>query len=399
MTDKRTRADLIAEINHLKSRLAHLESQYPPTSDVTSLSANEARFSQLLETLPIAIFIYQHEKIVYINPAGRNLGGHDLEIIIRDGFWHVIHPDSQDKLREVFRKFNQSEQFTSHLQVKAYDVNQQVMILDVQLVTIPYNQHPALLGAVLDVTAHLQSHERQMALEAEKHRVKVLTDFVRDVSHDFRTPLSTINTAIYLLGRIDDPIKRQQQLDTMREQVKHLDKLVDGLLTMSRLDSGLSTPFKLFDLNLAIIEAIQSLSPHIKEQKQHIHTDLQDDLPLIEGDMQDIYRAIREIMLNAVQYTPASGDIFVSSHRHHNQVHITIQDSGYGISAQDLPRIFDRFFRADQACTVAGVGLGLSIARKVIDHHRGQIDVRSVLQHGSTIIIRLPIRQNQEDTE
>jgi len=398
MTDKRTRADLIAEINDLKNRLAYFESQYQLMSDTTTLSADETRFSQLLETLPITIFIYQDEDIVYLNPAGRNLGGHDLSMIIREGFWHVIHPDSLDNLRDAFRQFNHAEKSISHLEVKAYDVHQQIRILDVQMVSISYNQHPALLGAVLDVTARIQSHEQQVALEAEKHRVKMLTDFVRDVSHDFRTPLSTINTGIYLLGRIDDPIKRQQQLDTMREQVRHLDKLVDGLLTMSRLDSGLSTPFKLFDLNLSIIEAIQSVSPHIKEKKQHIHTDLQDDLPLIEGDMQDIYRAIREVILNAVQYTPASGDIFIASRQHDNQAHITIQDTGYGISKDDLPHIFDRFFRADQARTVAGVGLGLSIARKVIDHHRGQIEVRSVLQHGSTFIIHLPIHHNQEDT-
>lgn len=395
--DKRTRADLIAEIDQLKDRLAQLQAQYQYVTDMLSLSTDETRFSELLEMLPITIFIYQKNRIVYLNPAGRDLGGHDLAQIIRDNAWHIVEPHSLDELREAFRRFNRSEKFKTQIEVRAYDVNQQPLILDVQMVTITYNQQPALLGAILDVTARVQSHERQLELEAEKQRMKMLTDFVQDLGHYFRNPLSTINTGIYLLGRINDPIKRQQQIDIMRDQVKHLDKLIDGLLTMSRLDSNLPTSFKLFNLNLLIMEAIQSLSTYVREKMQHIHTNLQDDLPLIEGNMQDIYRTIREILSNAIQYTPTSGDIFITSRRHQYQVQITIRDTGYGIAQEDLRHIFDRFFRADHARIVSGVGLGLSIARKVIDQHRGKIEVQSTLHEGTTFIIHLPIRQKQQD--
>lgn len=398
MTDKRTRADLLNEIHQLKTRIAQLEAEYQHAMQAKSKFEDEIHLSQLLETLPITIFIYQNQQMVYFNSAAHHLGGYDLEAIIGDNFWQIVHPDSVDILRDAFRQFNVAGELNVRIEVKAYNVHHQLRILDVQMVSITYHHQPALLGAVLDVTERLHAHERQLALEAEKQRVKLLTDFVRDVSHDFRTPLSTINTCVYLLGRIDDPIKRQQQLDIMREQVRHLDKLVDGLLTMSRLDSGLVTPFKLFDLNLVIIETLQSLAPYIKEKKHQIHTDLQDDLSLIMGDMQDVYRAVREIVLNAVQYTPSSGEIIIQTRQHDTMVMIMVQDNGYGISEADLLHIFDRFFRADQARTIGGVGLGLSIARKVIEYHHGRIDVQSKIHHGSVFRIYLPIRQLSEDT-
>lgn len=393
MSDKRTRQDLLNEIEQLKARVARLESVWQKTDDSAVFQNDEARFSQLLETLPITIFIYQDKRVVYLNSAGRKLGGYDLTTIIDEGFWHVVHPDSIDALQEAFRKANRLENFQIRLEVKAYDVNQQVLVLDVMLASISYNNHIALLGAVLDVTEHLQAHEQRLALNTEKERVKVLTDFVRDVSHDFRTPLSTINTSIYLLGRIDDPIKRQQQLNTLREQVRHLDKLVDALLTMSRLDSGLVSTFRAFDLNLVIIEAIQSIVTLSQDKKHIIKTDFQDDLPHIEGDIHEIHRAMRELMLNAVQYTPQDGEIFVQTKHSDNEVVIIITDNGYGITPDDLPHIFDRFFRADQARSIGGVGLGLSIVRKIVEHHHGQIDVQSKPHHGTTFTIHLPIYQ------
>jgi len=393
MSDKRTKQDLLNEIERLKARVATLESVWQKPADMTIFENDEVRFGQLLETLPITIFIYQDKRVVYLNSAGRKLGGYDLTSIIDDGFWHVVHPDSLNALQEAFRKANRLENFQTRLEVKAYDAEKQVVVLDVMLASISYNNQPALLGAVLDVTEHLQAHEQRLALDTEKERVRVLTDFVRDVSHDFRTPLSTINTSIYLLARIDDPIKREQQLNVLREQVRHLDKLVDALLTMSRLDSGLVATFRAFDLNLVIIEAIQSVATHSREKRHTILTDLQDNLPHIEGDIHEIHRAMRELMLNAVQYTPQDGEISVHTKHSGDEVVISIIDNGYGISQDDLPHIFDRFFRADQARSIGGVGLGLSIVRKVVEHHHGQIDVHTELQHGTTFTIHLPIYQ------
>ncbi|HRF97841.1 MAG TPA: ATP-binding protein, partial [Aggregatilineales bacterium] len=104
-------------------------------------------------------------------------------------------------------------------------------------------------------------------------------------------------------------------------------------------------------------------------EKDHpFRTELQDDLPQIWGDIHEIHRALRELMLNAVQYTSPRGEIVVRSYREGDMIIIVVQDSGYGISPEDMPHIFDRFFRADQARTIGGVGSGLSIVRKVIEH-------------------------------
>ena len=393
MSDKRNTKALLEEIEQLKTRVAYLESLIDEKDVLTAFSTDESRFSQLLETLPITVFIYQNRRVVYLNPTGRVLGGHNLPDIIRKDFWSLIHPESIDALKHAFRTFNQVENYQARVEIKAYDKAGALRFLDVMFVSIRYNDKPALLGTVVDVTERLRAQEQHLALDIEKERVKVLTDFVRDVSHDFRTPLSTINTSIYLLGRIDDPIKRQQQLNTLRDQVRHLDKLVDALLTMSRLDSGIVSVFNQFDLNLVILESIQSVTTQAHEKDHPFRTELQDDLPQIWGDIHEIHRALRELMLNAVQYTSPRGEIVVRSYREGDMIIIVVQDSGYGISPEDMPHIFDRFFRADQARTIGGVGSGLSIVRKVIEHHHGQIDVQSIHHHGTTFIIHLPIYQ------
>ncbi|MDZ4671964.1 MAG: ATP-binding protein [Phototrophicales bacterium] len=391
MSNKRTIQALLQEIEQLKTRVAYLETLCDEKEEQIAFSADESRFSQLLETLPITVFIYQNRRVVYLNPTGRTLGGHNLPEIIRKDFWSLIHPESTESLKNVFRTFNQQENYQSRIEIRAYDIEGQLRSLDVIFASIEYKNKPALLGAVIDVTERLRAHEQLVALDAEKERVKVLTDFVRDVSHDFRTPLSTINTSIYLLGRVDDPIKRQQQLNTLRDQVKHLDKLVDALLTMSRLDSGLLAVFKPFDLNLLVIEAIQSLSTHITEKQHTVLTELDDNLPQLWGDIHEIHRALRELVMNAVQYTQQRGEITLRTYQDADMVVIVIQDNGYGISLKDMPYIFDRFFRADQARAIGGVGLGLSIVRKVVEHHQGEIIIESVPQHGTQFVIRLPI--------
>lgn len=133
----------------------------------------------------------------------------------------------------------------------------------------------------------------------------------------------------------------------------------------------------------------------IHEKEHTVHLDLADKLPQLTGDIHEIHRAMREILLNAVQYTPNRGEIFIHTRHEQDSLLIQIRDTGYGISEKDFPHIFDRFFRADQARTISGVGLGLAIVRKVIEYHDGDIVVDSHVNLGTTVTIRLPLHQPQ----
>lgn len=119
-------------------------------------------------------------------------------------------------------------------------------------------------------------------------------------------------------------------------------------------------------------------------------TDLAPDMPMINGDFDQLRRMFISLLSNAVRYTPDTGAITLTTHPHDSGITITVRDTGIGIAESELPRIWELFYRVDQARTTSGFGLGLPVAKRIVELHSGSIDVRSTLGEGSTFIVQLP---------
>ncbi|SDO82439.1 two-component system, OmpR family, sensor histidine kinase SaeS [Paenibacillus sp. yr247] len=226
-------------------------------------------------------------------------------------------------------------------------------------------------------------------------------ELVANVSHDLRTPMASIQSFVEALQDevIQDKITFERYLQTIRLETARLDGLIQELFKLSQLDAG-GTEFspELYHVDHLLIDGLQSLAFHLEEKKLHIETDVPDQLPPVAIMPQEMKRVLSNILHNAIRYSPIGGTIEIKAEQLSDQyVQLQIKDHGDGIEEHDCNRIFDRFYRADPSRTRAsgGAGLGLAIAKSIVQLHGGSIGVESRSGHGSRFWFTLPIYTEQ----
>lgn len=240
-----------------------------------------------------------------------------------------------------------------------------------------------------EIAERKRAQEEVERMAEERARMHVLTSFIRDASHEFRTPLSLIMTSLHLAERVDDNERRKGYLERIGEQTQHIVDLVDGLLTMSRLDTQETLSIAQIDLNRIVGEVLDNYRTEIMGKAISVITDFS-EMPHVQGNFDELVQALDQLLNNAVAYTPEHGQVAVRTYHHDNLNFVEISDSGGGIPENDLPHIFKRFYRGDKAHTSRGIGLGLTIAAKILERHHGHIEVNSVPNEGSTFRVVLP---------
>jgi len=252
-----------------------------------------------------------------------------------------------------------------------------------------------LIGISRDITERKQLEAQTLELAAERQRIHALQGLISDLSHDLRTPLTLINNGLYLIQKANDPQKQQAQIEKMEHQVLRLDRLLSDVLQMAKLDrpdAHLQLQLALTDLNVFLAPLIQEYEAFAAEK--HITLQFGPDATSCPArvDASELARAIMKLLDNAIAYTPEGGSVTVRTNRQADHTIISVKDSGFGIAAADLPRIFERFYRADQARSTetGGHGLGLSIAQRIVEAHGGTSKVESAPGQGSTFSIQLP---------
>jgi PAS domain S-box-containing protein len=252
-----------------------------------------------------------------------------------------------------------------------------------------------------DITERKHVEQQALELAMEKERVRLLREFISDASHDLKTPLATMQTSLYLLRRDPSDLK-ERHLVRLEGQVLHLRKLVEDLLTMSRLDDA-DYEFELavLDLNTVLVEVAAEHALEAVQRKLVVDVTASASIPAVLVDRIEIKRAVANLLENALRYTPAGGTIALRSYQQGYHVVVDVADTGIGIDPADLPHVFERFYRADKARALdkGGTGLGLAIAKKIVEAHRGQIEVQSTLSEGTTFRFRLPIPERHAQGE
>jgi len=250
-----------------------------------------------------------------------------------------------------------------------------------------------IFGAAQDITEQKLSGAQAIELTLEREKVRLLADFVRDTSHDFRTPLSVINTSTHLIRKTDDPERRIYHLNKINAQVDYLSRIISALHLMASLDQDKMNEISPINFNQLIVDGVGAAQALIGQHQHMVHLDLEADLPKIRGDARYLFAAIAAILHNAFIYTPKGGEITIRSSTQDQSIIFEVADTGIGIGEADLPHIFNRFYKADSARgqNDSGTGLGLAITKKIIESHHGTIAVESELGKGSTFRIVLPL--------
>jgi len=220
-------------------------------------------------------------------------------------------------------------------------------------------------------------------------------EFVANVSHELRTPLTNVKSyAETLLDSPDLPPEMSEQfLNVILSEADRMGRIVQDLLTLSRFDYGRAELKKeLFPFFDAVKNVYQAVGMDAKRRSQQLSLDMDGKIPNVLGDRSRVEQVIMNLVSNAIKYTPDGGSIDLKVWAEDKNVFFSVTDNGIGIPEEDIPRLFERFYRVDKARSreSGGTGLGLSIALEIIQQHEGTIDVKSALGEGTCVTVRLP---------
>ena len=372
-------------------------------SDVTEQKRLEAALQQnltylraIFETSTDAIFILEADtgRILDTNVRATEIFGYTREALIDSNDMNLFLTGTEPYTKAnalVFFQRARNEGPQAFEWLGRSQQNEQLW-LDMRIRHARLGDTERFVMTVNDITERKRTQQRDFELALERERVQILEHFIRDASHEFRTPLATIRTSLYLLGRSDEPAHRQRKMAQIDREVTRLTRLIEMQVTLTALDSGLALDVQPVDLNGLVRKCAETERDSI-ETTPRLELDLADDVGLIDMDADLMREALRQLVDNAIQYSDAGGVVTVSTRRHCNTIQIEIRDSGRGISAQVLPHIFDRFFRVDSAHTSPGFGLGLPIAKRIVEAHGGQVSVASQAGQGSVFTVALPVKR------
>jgi signal transduction histidine kinase len=229
-------------------------------------------------------------------------------------------------------------------------------------------------------------------------------EFLTTIAHELRTPLTAANGFLQMVEKgmmhdqaLDSEVQ-QAALHSASRNLQQIINLVNDILFIQEMDLILPR-FEPTDLTLVLTNVNERLSSQANESQVKVELDLASDLPAVPGDAKSLERACAAILDNAIKFSHPGGTVQVSTSTEQEQACVVIRDQGVGISEEALPRVFERFFHIDQidGRLYRGVGLGLSIARQVIEQHQGSIQVASVSSQGTVVTLRLPIESPQMD--
>jgi two-component system phosphate regulon sensor histidine kinase PhoR len=318
----------------------------------------------------------KHQRVVLVNQKAAELLGFSHEGAQGRPLWEVV--PNEPILRAAGEVLASGERRMFQVSPSAG------RYLEVSACTFP--EGPAVAGLVL------VAHDTTRSVRYQELR----KEFVANVSHELRTPLTVIKgfTETLMDGALADPVVGPKFLDTIRKHVDQLTNLVNDLLELSRLEGSPELPRPVrVDMAAVTRRATDLLQPASQKKSQTLALDASNALPRVLGNPDYLERAVTNLIDNAIKYTPEGGTVQINVAQENGHVLVEVADNGLGIPADDLPRIFERFYRVDRSRSreMGGTGLGLSIVKHVAQVHGGSIDVTSTPGAGSKFRLRIPV--------
>jgi len=363
-------SDLAAILNYMSDEIR---------SKIEKIESGEAKLETVLSGMVEGVIVTDARgKIILANPSLRKLffidtapeGKTPLEVIRNSAVQNIV-----DKVLKGYQRIAAEEIIVSTPEEKFIKVSGVAIIKGKQID-----------GAIF--VFHDISELRKLE--------KIRQDFVANVSHELRTPLSSIKgySETLLDGGKIKPEERKEFLDIIYRESDRLAKLIDDLLDLSRIESGkMSMVFIPIEIAPVVKRSAGVLEKLAREKSIKIEADIPSDLPKVLADENRLSQVLLNLIDNSVKYTPDGGLVKISVLLQDKYLQVDIADTGIGIPQEDLPRIFERFYRVDKARSrqFGGTGLGLSIVKHIVQGHGGQVWVKSEVGRGSTFSFTIPI--------
>ncbi len=359
----------IHELENLASALTSLVSNFDLRYSI--IDSERSRLATVLDQITDGVLIANEEGLIqFANPAaGRlfqfaNPTRHSIAEVVRN-----------HQLVEAWRRCQQTRQMQSEsVELPAHHQY-------LQLVVIPDKHSSGSLLLAQDLT-------RLRRLET------VRRDFVSNLSHELRTPLASLRALAETLqeGALDDPPAARRFVDQIQIEVDALTQMANELLELSKIESG---RFALDRRPVAAYDLLNSAARRMEVQAERasitLRVECTNDLPNVQVDSQRLEQVLVNLIHNAVKFTRPGGEVVLFADAADSEVRFAVRDTGIGIPADEVSRIFERFYRVDKSRTGSGTGLGLSIAKHIVEAHGGKIWAESVEGQGSTFYFTIPV--------
>jgi len=362
--------DEVGELSYAFNRMAEAVGEL-----VARLSQEHSRMVAAYESSSNALVAVTADRMVaYVNPAAAQLFTTEPQEALGRPFLHLVRDHELHLLLE--RCLEEGKK-----QDRLVEFGPARRQLQVVIFPIVGGGDWAALAVFTDVT--------------EARRLELMRrEFVGNVSHELRTPLATIKAAVETLqaGALAEPALAQEFLGRIDAEVDRLTRMVEELLELYRLESGAALNLAPVDLPALLEGAVRRMAPMAQRQGLTLSLEVAPDLPPLLADGERLQRAIINLIHNAIKFTLPGGRVWVRASREGRGLAIRVTDTGIGIAPEDLPRVFERFYKADRSRSGEGIGLGLAIVKHTVQAHGGQVAVESALGQGSTFTILLPLR-------
>ena len=355
--------DIESLSNVVKALVTSLEAQ------LSNVDANRARLAAVLDQMTDAVLIASEEgRVQFANPAAEKLFGKDL-----------VERSVTETLRnhQLIQAWQRCQEL-NEIQIETVEIAGRRQFL--QLIVMPDQHAPG--GSLLV----LQDLTRIRKLET------IRRDFISNISHELRTPLASLKALTETLqdGALADPEAAPRFIGRIATEVDALTQMAQELLDLSRIESG---QVELERKPVAPERLLASAADRMRLQAERaglsLNVECPPDLPKVHADGPRIEQVLVNLIHNAVKFTPPGGDVVLLAEAGEGVVRFAVRDSGIGIPADDVPRIFERFYRVDRSRSGGGTGLGLSISRHLIESHGGQIWAESREGEGSIFYFTL----------
>jgi two-component system phosphate regulon sensor histidine kinase PhoR len=221
----------------------------------------------------------------------------------------------------------------------------------------------------------------------------VRREFVANVSHELRTPIAGVKALAETLqsGALEEPPVARRFLSQMLIEIDRMTEMVEELLELARLEAGEGALTKeAIDLGMVIAEAVDRVVQYADRRGVVLRVDPPNAAVIVSGDALRLERVVINLLDNAIKFTPPGGEVRVRCESRGSEITVVVADNGRGIAEEDLPRIFERFYKVDRARSSPGTGLGLAIAKHTVEAHGGRIWAESIEGRGSTFFVSLP---------
>lgn len=366
-----------------------------------SLRDSQQQYQALVELSPAALMVHGTDgQLLYLNAAAANLLGAASADAVMGKASADFMP--QDHLNMAAAQLARAEtgKAIGPAEYRVRRSDQQPLDVHIHSMVMRFQGQLALLDVVMDLTAQKRAQQElitseimKIELNKEREIVDLKEQFVSMVSHEFRNPLTTILASKEILERYSDrltPHSRQEHLRQIGSQVQFMVELLNNVLTISRAQAhGMDVNLEATDLAAFSETVFKQVEQH-DAGKHPFQLQTSGDLSAIPTDRRIVTHILNHLLTNAVKYSPEGTPISLEVRRERDTLTLAVQDKGIGIPADDQPRLYELFYRARNATSTLGSGLGLGIVKACVDSLGGLLTFESQEGSGTTFTVKLP---------